>query len=528
MAKTYLSTVKYEIRANYEVTGVIEKPDMIGAIFGQSEGLLGEDMDLKELQQNGKIGRIEITVNRGKGTTFGEIVLPSSLDQVKTSILAATVETVDKVGPFEAKVKVTKIMDTRKEKREVITDRAKELLKNMQKFEGVESSELADTVKTEIRSEKIIEFNGLSAGPEVEASPEIIIVEGRADVLKLLSYGINNAVAMNGANISPQMIDLCKLKNTTVLIDGDRGGELNVKKLSSLTKVDYVAVAPDGKEVEELAQKEILQALKRRHTLTEYLSDTKDHKQSFGQENTYAIRATPGFQPRFERPSFGDRREGGFNSSRGGFGEGRPQRSFGNDRQSFGDRPQFGGPRRDFNGGDRNFNHDRPFNGGMRDNRGFGGDSRGGPRFERPAFGDRPSFGERPQFGDRSRPFEQRSFTPSAGQAPAQNGFAPRENFSSTQASVPKEVLDMKAEFDKLKGKSKARLLDEKGKKIKDVEVKDLLTALDKNKKKIGSIMFDGIITKRLVEAAEKREIKTIIGVKKGTIDSSKVNTYTL
>src|SRR5210317_1063517 len=145
MAKTYLSSIKYEIRASYEVDGVVEKPDIVGAIFGQSEGLLGEDMDLKELQQNGKIGRIEISVNKGKGKTSGEITIPSSLDRVKTSILAAAMETVEKVGPCEAKVHIKSIVDTRKEKREQITDRAQELLKKMMKFESAESGELAET-----------------------------------------------------------------------------------------------------------------------------------------------------------------------------------------------------------------------------------------------------------------------------------------------------------------------------------------------------------------------------------------------
>ena len=147
----------------------------------------------------------------------------------------------------------------------------------MQKFEGVESSELAEEIKTDLRTEKIVNLNGLQAGPEVEKSQEIIVVEGRADVLKLLSYGINNAVAMNGGNIDAPLITLCKEKTVTVLIDGDRGGELNVKKLASLTKVDYVARAPDGKEVEELVQKEILQALKKRVPLKDAFS---------GKENT--------------------------------------------------------------------------------------------------------------------------------------------------------------------------------------------------------------------------------------------------
>ncbi|MBT7241721.1 MAG: DNA primase, partial [Candidatus Diapherotrites archaeon] len=271
MAKTYLSTVKYEVKAKYDITGLVEKPDIVGAIFGQSEGLLGEDMDLKQLQQNGKIGRIEITVNKGKGTTTGEITIPSSLDQVKTSILAATMETVEKVGPCEANVTVTKISDVRKEKRGQITDRAKELLKKMQKFEGVESDVMADDIRSNIRTEKAVKYKGMTAGPDVELSKNIIVVEGRADVLRLLSYGIKDAIEMNGSNISKELIQLCKEKEVTVLIDGDRGGELNIKKLNSLTNVNYVARAPDGKEVEELTQKEILQALKRRLEVADFL-----------------------------------------------------------------------------------------------------------------------------------------------------------------------------------------------------------------------------------------------------------------
>ncbi len=479
MAKTYLSAVKYEVLANYEVQGVVEKPDIVGAIFGQCEGLLGEDMDLKELQQAGKIGRIEITVTKGKGTTFGEVTIPSSLDQIKTSILAATVETVEKVGPFEAKVKVTKIQDTRKEKRDVITDRAKELLKHLQQNEGVESSEMADSIKSDIRTEKIIDLNGLQAGPEVATSPEIIVVEGRADVLKLLSYGINNAVAMNGGNIDPPLIGLCKEKLVTVLIDGDRGGELNAKKLASLTKVDFVCVAPDGKEVEELTQKEILQALKRKLPFAEAFN---------GKENsqTPAFEARQEFQPR----PFG---QGGYRNDRPQYNNGsrypnnRPQ--FGNNRpdgrRDFGNRPQFG--------------HNRPFG-----QSGFGGR-------DRPQFGGNFQRNEfRPRFEGR------RDFAPQ-GQA-----FVPKEE------PVPQEVLDLKKEFDKLKGKSKARLIDEKKKKIKDVEVKDLLESIQKQKKKIATIMFDGIITNRLVEAAESKGVATIVGVKKGNITSTKVKTFTL
>ena len=468
MAKTYLSAVKYEVLASYEVTGVVDKPDIVGAIFGQCEGLLGEDMDLKELQQSGKIGRIEITVNKGKGTTSGEITIPSSLDQIKTSILGATIETVEKVGPFECKVKVLKITDTRKEKRDVITDRAKELLKRMQKFEGVESDEMANTVKEEVRSEKIVDYNGLQAGPEVATSPEIIVVEGRADVLKLLSYGINNAVAMNGGNVDAPLIGLCKQKTVTLLIDGDRGGELNAKKLASLTKVDFLAKAPDGKEVEELAQKEILLALKRKEPYSENAFTQRNEQQR-------EFRPREGFEV---RPQFGHR-EGGF----------RPR--FQNDFRRGNDRPQFG--------------------------------HRDGFR-PRPSFGHRDG-GFRPRFeGGGFNRFEQRG-------PPMNGGYSDRQPFQSAPKPqiIPEEIEKQRKNFEKLKGKSKARLLDAKGKKIKEVDVKDLLEEVQKSKKKVDAIMFDGIITNRLVEAAAAKGATKIIGVKKGNLNlNESVQTYTM
>ena len=89
MAKTYIDSVKYMIEIEFEIKGIVDKPDIIGAVFGQSEGLLGEQLDLRELQKNGRIGRIEITQNTNMGKTKGLLSIPSSLDMVETSILAA-------------------------------------------------------------------------------------------------------------------------------------------------------------------------------------------------------------------------------------------------------------------------------------------------------------------------------------------------------------------------------------------------------------------------------------------------------
>ena len=265
MAKTYVSATKYTIYISFEINGVVDKPDIVGAIFGQSEGLLGEEMDLRELQKGGKIGRIEIEHFVKNGKTVGQVIIPSGLDMVETCILAAALETVEKVGPCEAKFRIKSIEDTRMAKRKQIVERAKELYRKILETQVPDPHELAEKVREEARAAGICYYaDEIPCGPEIETSNEIIVVEGRADVLNLLRHGIKNVISMGGSKIHPAVIELCKKKTTIAFIDGDRGGELNLRKLSQLTKVDYVAKAPSGKEVEELTQKEIIQALRKK------------------------------------------------------------------------------------------------------------------------------------------------------------------------------------------------------------------------------------------------------------------------
>jgi DNA primase len=473
MAKTYLNTIKYEIQAKYEVDGIVEKPDVVGAIFGQSEGLLGEDMDLKELQQAGKIGRIEITGTKQKGKTSGEITIPSSLDQVKTSILAATIETVEKVGPCNTVVKVLKIIDTRKEKRDVITDRAKQLLTRMQKFEGIETAEIADSIKNQMRTSKIIDLNGLPAGPEAQSSKEIIIVEGRADVLKLLSHGIKNVIAMNGSNIEKSLIDLCKHKTTTILIDGDRGGELNAKKLSALTNVNFVARAPDGKEVEELTQKEILQALKRKHTIVDYLKEKNNYQkqpyQSNYKSNNYREQNNNYRNQNNNYQNNNYRNQTSYNSQ---------TNNERNDRRSYGDWRN--------NKTERTFD---PFKGNYR---------------------------PKPQITTKE---------PAITKIETQNKNPPITKEPIKTIEVNKTI---QKDYAKIKGKLKARFYDDKNKKIKDISVKEIIPTMEKSKKKVNTILFDGIITKRLIEASENHGVKTLIGARKSAAKTDKINLQTM
>ncbi len=280
MSESY-STTKYVVKAKFEVDGVVEKPDVVGAIFGQTEGLFGPDLDLRELQKTGRsrgrIGRIEIELHSKKDKTNGTIVIPSSLDKASTSIIAAAVESVDRIGPCSAKVTLEKIEDVREKKRQMILDKAKEILKTWT-IEGSPSTdeilkEVSEVVKpTQIAS---IGDEGLPAGPEILESGSIIIVEGRADVLNLLRSGIKNSIGINGTNIPKTIVDLSKNKETTAFLDGDRGGDLILKELLQVANLKYVARAPPGMEVEDLNPKDVLRYLSERIPVSELRAKVK-------------------------------------------------------------------------------------------------------------------------------------------------------------------------------------------------------------------------------------------------------------
>ena len=266
MGKTYIETIKYMIVADFEVNGLVERPDVIGAIFGQSEGLLGSNLDIKELQQNGKIGRIEIEYNQNNNKVRGILKLPCSISMVETAIIAASIESIEKVGPCDAVFRVKQIEDTRGVKRQQIKSRAIELLGRLMQEEIPDTRELMDEIMDTFKTKDIIQYGSekLAAGPTIESSNEIIVVEGRADVMNLLRYGFTNVIATGGARIPRTLEEICKKKTVTIFLDGDRGAEIQQQQLLKSIKVDYIARAPDGKEVEELTQKEINQALRRK------------------------------------------------------------------------------------------------------------------------------------------------------------------------------------------------------------------------------------------------------------------------
>ncbi|HIH35199.1 MAG TPA: DNA primase [Methanosphaera sp.] len=264
MFKDEVTTTKYLIHSQINAKGFVEKPDVVGAIFGQTEGLLSDSLDLRELQKTGRIGRIKVDMTNKSGKTRGEIVIPSSLDRIETTILAASLETINRVGPCEASLRVTSIEDVRAVKRRTIVERAKELYKNMMEEFTPESSRMIDEVKESIKVPEIIEYgeDNLPAGPNTPTSDAILIVEGRSDVLNLLKYGIKNTIAVEGVNVPKTVAELTKERTVTAFLDGDRGGDLILKELLQIGDIDYVTRAPRGQEVEYLNKDQVIYALK--------------------------------------------------------------------------------------------------------------------------------------------------------------------------------------------------------------------------------------------------------------------------
>ncbi|MBI5000908.1 MAG: DNA primase [Euryarchaeota archaeon] len=421
------STTKYLIKAKISADGIVEKPDVVGAIFGQTEGLLGEELDLRDMQKSGRIGRIEVEISSNKGKAEGEILIPSSLDQVETSILAASLETIDRVGPCKAYIGVLSVEDVRMSKRTKIIDRAKELLTRILEDSKSTSEDLTEAVKQSIQIQEIMTYGTerLPAGPNIDDSDSIIVVEGRNDVVNLLKAGIKNAIAVEGTNVPKTVQELSKERTVTAFVDGDRGGELVLKELLQVAEIDFVARAPPGKEVEELTNKQIMKALR--------------NKVPADQANAGNPPAAGPEPPQQERPE----------------------------------------QRRD----DR---RDQP-----RDNRDRG-DRRGG----------------RDRRGRDGRD-EDREFQPAPAQQP------PQPKVEKTLTDEQRKYFTMLKE---LSGSSKARLVGPTGEVIGEMEVKDLADSLKANPREVAAIVFDGVVSQRLMDIAAELGIKDLVGSKMGSV----------
>ena len=266
-------SAKYLIHANIRASGVVERSDVVGAIFGQTEGLLGSELDLRDLQESSKVGRIDVDIDSEGGRSFGTVTVASGLDRVETAVLAAALETMERVGPCRAELRVTEIEDARAAKRRELVDRAVDLLAEFDDRQ-LTSEQLLAEVRQRAEVGDVTDYEGLPAGPRVADSDAVIVVEGRADVRQLLGYGIKNAVAVEGTNVPDAVAALTSERTVTAFLDGDRGGDLILRELAQVGELDYVAVAPEGQSVEDLPREAVLDALREKRPYEEFRRET--------------------------------------------------------------------------------------------------------------------------------------------------------------------------------------------------------------------------------------------------------------
>ena len=388
------TTTKYIIKATIKADGVIEKSDVVGAIFGQTEGLLGDELDLRELQRSARVGRIEVELESRSGKSEGTVTLPTSLDKVETVILAAAFESIDRVGPCKATIIINEVEDVRVSRRKQVIDRAKELLDQVMEKSKIEGESISDNVRQAVQIEEITNFgqDHCPAGPNIEKSDAIIVVEGRRDVLNLLKYGIKNVIAVGGTNIPKTVIDLSKEKITTIFVDGDRGGDLILRELLQVADVDFVARAPQTREVEEIPQKLIMKSLKNKIPKEQYM-------------DMYNIRLV-------------------------------------NSKKEEGDKSE---------------------------------------KSKREFFSKKKHKDEK------------------------------EENIITDKQQIYKSLLK------EISGSLKAVLLDDNGKELKKIPVRELTDEIKKDKD-VSAVVFDGIVTQRLLDIAKDKDVKAVVGVKVGNV----------
>ena len=225
-------------------------------------------------------------------------MVPTALDQSETRLLTPYLYTVVWCVPCFSRIEVVKIFSVRGSKREYIIERAKKLMRNIDG--STDSRIISNEIKESAKMAEIQEYgkNKLPSGNL--SGKEVIVVEGRADVLNLMRNNVNNVIAMNGTKLPDEIKELSKDKEIILFVDGDRGGKLIVRNVVDNARIKYIAVAPDGKEVEELTGKEIYMNLRKKIPTEDFFSKGKSSR-SFSEEKEEATKFNEEIKEQIEK-----------------------------------------------------------------------------------------------------------------------------------------------------------------------------------------------------------------------------------
>ncbi|MHC1680694.1 MAG: hypothetical protein AB9860_05545 [Methanomassiliicoccales archaeon] len=270
-----------------------------------------------------------------------------------------------------------------------------------------------------------------------------------------------------------------------------------------MAEVDFVARAPRAHEVEELTQKQIMKCLRNKIPGDQFIEmfnldvgDAKDKEKRL-EPNANKVEKLDRFERAEKADRDKDREEEPVKTEREPRVEKQERREREEPRQEREPRPE--------------------------------------PRQERQDRREREPRAEKPERREREEPRQERE--PKAEQRQEREPRADRQErppveekeleerkpVSRKQLSGAQEKF--KGMINELSSTSKARIIDAMGGIIKEVAVKELVNTLKEEKSPVSAVVFDGIITQRILDLASDLKIGTIVGTKMGNITKQPAGT---
>ncbi len=496
------TTAKYLMKLSYNIEGVVEVQDVIGALFGQTEGLMN-DLELRELQKNGRIGRIKVENNTENGKSFGIITIPSSLSRNETILLAAALESVDRVGPCIAEIKLIEIKDVRHAKMDKIKERALELMKKW-KENAPESGALTDELAKEIEP-RVIKWNDIEVGPLAIEEEEVILVEGRADIINLFRIGVLNTIAVNGVKIPQTIRDLSKTKKMGAFLDGDRGGDMILSELLQTTNILWVARAPKGKEVENLERDELKIALDNKipveiakKQLEEEIAARAAQFAEYNKEPNKRKVIEEDFEEIVDLPKYNNFEE----TSDEDFEDTRPQgkqSSYQNDVDNI-------SQKNGYNRRKQNYKNQNEMNQNQNPRK------QSTLKYSKRQIDSERNASQRAyQYNKESKPYEPREKRSSQSEFEGKtNDFNRKKKSFSSERAVPKVSQKILDYIKEIKASNEGYLLDDQENIHLKVPNTEVFNVVDE---KCKTIILDGVIAQRLVDRAAEKKVQRIFAV---------------
>jgi len=241
-----LDNYKYVIEAGFNINKKFTKSEILSIILTETEGLI--DKNLNDLIKERKVGEIYVEID--KSGVSGIIKIPTNLTQVETSLIAASLETINQIN-----INVKSIVDLREEKKNYISERARKFLDS---FKSTNKEDLLNKFERANSFQKFRHTKRYSNLIGNLDKDEVIIVKKKEDFRNLVSKGFDNVIELGPKIYVPFKIYL-KLRSKILIVLVNFNDRKYLNKLRKILDIDYFSFSK--KDVLLLSRKEIKQLI---------------------------------------------------------------------------------------------------------------------------------------------------------------------------------------------------------------------------------------------------------------------------